>query len=243
VPVTEANLYAYVKITAIGDLNQIMKKIKYLLASLTLVLPLLAVTLVSAEEAKVRTTTAETTAPEPKRELSTQDKAVLKQQLEKRKAAMKVKLSNAEKQRLQARCKNSQGMASNLKGKINGVETSRSHVHENMVARLIKLSEKLNKQGVDTAALDAEIVALQEKIITFKADLEEYKTAVAELRDMDCAQDPEAFKASLEAARAAREKISVDVKGIRTYVNDAVKPTLKDLRSKLAEDKTTEGNQ
>lgn len=168
------------------------------------------------------------------RQLTDEEKKALQERLTKRKAELKVRLTNAEKQRLQARCKNANGPISSLSGRIKGIETSRTQVYENLVDRLTKLSTKLQDRNLDTTEFDAEIAELQEKITTFQTDLTAYKEAVSDLGSMDCAADVEAFKASLEAARSAREKLKMDVVGIKAYVNDTIKPTLKSIRDQIA---------
>ena len=50
---------------------------------------------------------------------------------------------------------------------------------------------------------------------------------------MDCVTDPTGFKASLETARTARQKVATDATDIRTYVTGTIKPTLAKLRQQL----------
>jgi predicted nucleic acid-binding Zn-ribbon protein len=190
------------------------------------------------EQGRGNSRVAQTTTTKP--ELTEEEKKALQERLTKRKAEMKVRLTAAEKQRLQTRCKNSTGKISELRGRIKGIETSRAQVYENLVNRLTKLSTRLQERGVDTTELDSQITELQEKIATFTTDLAAYKVAVGDLEDMDCAADAESFKASLEAARAAREKIKVDIADIKTYVNDTIKATLKEIRTALVKEDGSE---
>lgn len=174
--------------------------------------------------------------------LSTEDKTAMQARLLKRKADLKTRLTNAEESKLKLKCKASQGHLSSLKGRIKGIDTSRNNVYRELVERLTKLQGKLNEQGVDTAALQTEIDALNTKITAFKITLADYKQAVSDLADMECATDPAAYKASLESARAAREKIILESAAIRAYVKDIIKPTLQQLRQQLdTTKKTTEG--
>ncbi len=175
------------------------------------------------------------------------DSKKLLERLSSRKSELKTKLTNIEQERLKAKCKASQtGAVSSLSGRIKGIETSRSAVHTNLVNRLNKLVEKLKAKEVDTTKLEAEITELKAKIATFKTDLAKYKQAIIDLKAMDCVSDPTAFKASLEAARTLRETVAKDGAAIKTYVNDTIKPTLKEIRAALeAKEKETssEGGQ
>jgi hypothetical protein len=166
------------------------------------------------------------------------DKASLQSRLDKRKAELKIKLTALEQARLKTKCKASQGNISSLRGRIKGIETSRDNVYTQLVKRLNDLSGKLKDKGLDTTQLNTEITELQTKIDTFNTDLDAYKQAVTDLAAMDCAADPTAFKASLEAARTLQTKVKDDVVAIRTYVNDTIKTTLKDIRAQLEKQDT-----
>jgi hypothetical protein len=178
---------------------------------------------------------AQTTTETTTQSTETEKKALL-ERLTKRKTDLKVRLTNTEKQRLQTRCKNATGQFSALNGRIKGIETSRTQVYENLISRLTGLSTKLQERGVDTTEFDAQVVELQEKITTFQTDLATYKQVVSDLEAMDCATDAEAFKASLEAARTARDKVKMDAQDIKAYVNETIKPTLKAIREQIVKE-------
>lgn len=163
------------------------------------------------------------------------------ERLKQRKTELKTKVDAVKQARLKSKCKASQGGLSSIRGRIKGLETSRSHVYANLVDRLTKTSQKLKDKGVDTAELDVQITELDTLITTFNTDLTAYKLAVGDLADMDCVADPTAFQASLEAARLARTKTADDAKAIRTYLSDTIKPTLKDLRAQVEKESETEG--
>lgn len=229
-----------------------MKTRSKVLFGAVLVAPILSLGVVSAHDTgathphpgQVAQTTPTTTSTEGQTELTGDQKAAIKQRVEQRKAEMKIRISTAEKQRLQSRCKNAQqGSISSLRGRIKGIETSREQVYDNLVDRLTKLSDKVEGKGADVAELETQITELKTKIEGFKTDLDAYKLSVSDLADMDCSSSPanaEAFKASLEAARAAREKVSQDVVAIKSYVNETIKPTLQELRKEL--EKSTTGS-
>lgn len=193
----------------------------------------------AGEEHKPVAQQSTTTKPEA---LATDPVKSLQERINKRKAELKIRLSAAEKLKIQNKCQASQGHVSSVKGRIQGIETSRTQVYSNMTDRLTDLSEKLKNKGADTAALDAAIAELKKKIETFNTDLATYKQAVSDLADMDCKTDPDGFKASLQAARTAQETTSKDAKDVRAYVNDTIKPLLKTIRTALEAD-ATEGGQ
>lgn len=171
--------------------------------------------------------------------LTEQQKTELAKRLSDRKTELKTKLTVAETAKIKGKCTTSQGVISSLGQRIKGIETSRTEVYNNVIDNLTKLSTKLKAKNIDTTTLDTEITTLKAKVATFNTDLTAYKQAVTDLKNMDCVTDPTAFKASLEAARTAREKVSKDAADIRTYLKDTVKVTLKDLRSQVEAKEST----
>lgn len=210
-----------------------MKRIVILGMSALLALSVLPATLVYAETAGTTTTTTQTQTTN-----AIDDAKSMQLRLEKRKTDYKVKLTTAEKATLQLKCKAAQGSVSSLKGRVKGLDQSRSEVYKNMVSRLTDLSDKLKSKGSDTKTYDAAVAVLKTKITTFDSDLAVYKQDVIDLADMDCKLDPDGFKASLQAARADQELVAKDSAAVRTQLNDVIKPLLKTIRGTLDTAKT-----
>ncbi len=216
-----------------------MKRILALGISAVLMMPVFSMATVLAEDASTNvTTTPTTTTAKTETETSADDTASIQARVEKRKAELKVKLAAAEKLKIQTKCKAAQGLVSSVKGRVQGIETSRTEVYTNIVNRLTDLSEKLKNKGADTTALDSDITALQAKITTFNTDLATYKQSVSDLAAMDCKTDPDGFKASLLAARTSLDAVNKDSQAVKAYVNDTIKPLLKTIRAALETPKT-----
>lgn len=200
----------------------------------TLSLAIIAVPFVFATSAQAAAQAVQRTAQDTTK---TEQQAQLKQRLEERKAKLKTTLSTIEKNRITAKCMNSQGKLKSLGNRIAGIQTSREKVYDNLVNRLTSLKTKLQDRGADVTKLTSDITALEAKIATYEADLAAYKQAVSDLSTMDCKADPVAFKASLETARTALAKVRQDAKDIKAFVNNDIKATLKAIRATL--EKTT----
>ena len=190
-----------------------------LLLSVLLVAPVLAV---------------ETTQDDASTSQAQTKKEDLQKRLEKRKEALKTKLTVAQEKRLGLRCKNAQAMIKDLQAKATKVHVNRAEAHKNLVTRLTTLQGKLDSKGADTAKLKTQITELQTKIAMFDTDLATYKQSVADLVDMDCTVDPAGFKASLEEARAELKKVQADSAAVKAYVKDTIKPTLVAIRVSIA---------
>lgn len=189
---------------------------------------------VEGESPETSTTSAEQTT-----ETET-DIASRKARIEKRKAEITTKLTLAQKARLKSKCKASQGLTKKVGGRINGIHKSRSAVHNNIISHLTKLSNKLKEKNIDVTELNASIAELNNKINTFDTDLSILKLALADMNKMDCEEDPDGFKASLEVAREALKIVHEDSKAIRQYVKDVIKPLLKDIKKSLNDNESSE---
>ncbi len=216
-----------------------MKRFLALGLTIMFALPVVATAVVFAEETNQNSTT--TTNTKTAAETAAATKA-LTDRIAKRKTELKTKLTNAEKVRLLSKCKAAQGLVRTTEGRVKGLEISRGQVYENTITHLTGLSEKLKNKGIDTTELNSDITILRSKITVFNTDLAVFKQNVSDLAAMDCTTDPDGFKASLEAARTAQQKVRQDALAVRSYINDTIKPLLKTIRAQL-ETKKTDGEQ
>lgn len=159
----------------------------------------------------------------------------LDERLKKRKEALKLRLTNTEKVRIENRCKAAQGNLKSLEGRIQGIKTSRTHVYSNLTQRLTKLRDKLAAKGIDTIQLNGAIADLEKKTTEFNDALADYIQAVTDLAIMQCSSDAEGFKASLERARQLQGELRDKALAIKSLLNDTIKPLLVEMRSQLAE--------
>lgn len=198
-------------------------------------LPILTTTFAFAiedENEAETTTTSQTAADEKEKDDSGDDS--MRDRWERYKKDYKVSLNFVDKLRIKNRCKGAQnGQISRVRGRFNGIQTSRSKVHANVLKQLENVATKLKAAGLDTTELEASIATLKTKIDTFNTDLAAYKQALSDLAEIDCTTEPEGFKASLEAARASLDKVKADAKDIRAYVKDTIKPQLVKLRTQI----------
>lgn len=207
-----------------------LKKISLILCAL-LITPLLLNGMVVAHEGEHAETEKTEAVETPK---TGNEGLTLQQRAEKYKAANKTRLDNALKARLKERCKASQGAAiSSLNQRVAGLLNSRQEKYTQLQERMTKLSTKLQAKGVDTTELDKEAAQLKTLTDTYLTDLAKYHEALDDLKNIDCATDPEAFKAALETTRSLRAQVVKDGSAVRTYVTGTIAPTLQTIRQQL----------
>lgn len=176
-----------------------------------------------------------------KKEETTEAKA-LQERLEKKKAELKINLNQLEKERLKNRCKPAQALVKTEGEKVDGRVVVRTKAYTKLVERLNSLVSKLEAKEVDVTQLKSQIAVLETKIAKFNTDLAAYKQALSDLRTVDCATDPDAFKAALEVARSSRDTLITDATDIKTYVKDTIKVTLQAIRTQLEAQETQSNN-
>lgn len=213
-----------------------LKRSLFIILAVLFMMPIFATTVVYGE------TGTSTTENQQEQAETAEQKTSREARIKALKETLKVKLASAEKKKIQDRCQGAQGKTSSIIGRFQGIETSRGEVHKNLLNRLNALVEKLKAKSIDTTELEEAIVVLNTKIETFNTDLATYKQAVADLKAIDCKAEPESFKAALAAARTSLEKVRADAKDIRTYLQETIKPILKETRDALEpKTETTDG--
>jgi len=190
-----------------------MKRLKLILSSL-IVTPLLLVPAVAHAETTTTTTTETVTT-----ETTTQ-------RVGKYKLALKTQPTVAEQIKIKANCKAAQVKGRILSTQITQKIALRSAAYVAVTVNIDNLINDLNAANVDTTELQTESDALQKLITTYGTDLKVYQDNITDMNAVDCVADPVGFKAALEAARASQATVLKDIKAIRAYVNDTIKPTL-----------------
>lgn len=156
----------------------------------------------------------------------------LQQRIEKRKTEIKTKLNAAEKTRVTARCKAAQGKVTSVQARAKVLDT-RYAGYEKALSHLQELKDKLKAKGIDTTTYEQQLAVVTTKTQMYGDDVATYEESLKDLAELDCAADPDAFKASLETSRKLRAKVEADGKDIRSYYTMTIKPTLLSMRQQL----------
>lgn len=167
------------------------------------------------------------------KESTTDDSAGRATRLETDKKNLKETVTTEIKTRIIARCVSAQGVVK-TKTTHNGTSsTARENTYGEIISDLQSVVTTASEKGADVTALQANIAALQAKIVNFKTTNATFQQALNDLGQMDCKTDPVAFRAALEVARVDQIAVSTNAKEIRTYLNDTVKVTLQALKDTL----------
>lgn len=159
----------------------------------------------------------------------------LKARLEKYKEKRTERLAAFQEQRLKLRCKAAQGKIATLEARMNNIVANRKKVYTEITEKLDKLIVKLQAAGIDTTELETAREDAKAELATVSTSLDSYETILADLSEMDCTADPEAFQAALEQARETRKQLHDDAQNFRRFVLEELRDILKDIRQQLAE--------
>jgi chaperonin cofactor prefoldin len=201
---------------------------------INLIIPVMLGVLVFATlPVRAQTTTPETTT-DPGTTTTVNQEKQRRERITKRKAELQTKLTFAQQNRLKFRCKNAQTLLRVTIDKATKIQTRRDKIHTDLLDKLTKLEVKLAATGVNTTEFQAQIASLKTKIETFKTDSAAYLQAAEDTAALDCQADPEGFRASLEASRAALKQLQTDAVAIRTTFAQEIKPRLAAAKAELA---------
>ena len=176
---------------------------------------------------------------------NTQQAANIKKTLAQRVAAIKATYKSVvtaqQAANIKSKCATAQTAVSSVSNKLSDNIALRADVYNSLLSNLDSTIAKLKNASVPSTDLTAERNLLNSKIAGFSIDAASYKLSLSDLRSLDCASDPVAFQAVLEAARGHLTVISADATGIRQYVTDTIEPTLKLTSQGLSSAKTSGG--
>ena len=150
--------------------------------------------------------------------------------IEKLKSQFKVQLNDKEKELISTRCTLAQARLKSIAYQLDGIESSRGATYDGIISTLLEINNRLNDQFVDTSSLDLLIVDYQSVVKKFNLSIEGYRLSLDDATSIDCKNNPEDFRASLEGVRAARKPI-VDSS---QQINDLTKTNLKTTFESLA---------
>jgi len=179
----------------------------------------------------------------PPTQAQTQPDASQSQRISSYKAALGREVSNAELTKMKLRCSVAQTNAKSLASRLATVQKKRNTAYDSIQKSLNTLLTSLQAQAFETSSLQENINSLKTKVDKFKNDMNDYYQAVSDLATLDCANDPLAFIAALQAARKAHDAVIPQISDIRATIANTIKPTLTQIRTQLANGQTVGGSQ
>lgn len=161
------------------------------------------------------------------------------QRIVKYKKIYALQVTPVDQAKLKSKCKASQAKGKLLSASVVEKNKVRSVVYKDILNTLDKIINKLDDADYDTTNLKAQRKELQKLVTNYTADVKTYTDTLTDMTTIDCATDPVGFKASLEAARISRARVSKDIVAIRIYVETTIKKSLKEASTSLKDSSAT----
>jgi hypothetical protein len=171
-----------------------------------------------------QTTTTPTTTTMPTEEV--------KKRIEERKARVKPQLNTAAKQRIAARCKGAQGKLQGFTTKVTESNKQALERYGAYITKVETLEQTLADNGTKSTELLSQIAETKAKYETYKQAVDSAKQSASDASAIDCAKDPEGFKAALEDARSQATKIRESRIDLKQYIQKTLRATLQSLKEK-----------
>ena len=150
------------------------------------------------------------------------------------KTEYRIKLTDKEKELISSRCQNAQKSLEKIADKLETTHTARSKDYQAIINLLSSLSPLFEKKQIDASTLDLLVVSYQQKKEQFETSATNYEIALADATSLDCAANPEDFRAALEGVRAARKEIVTITADITETTKASLKTTLDSLKLRLS---------
>lgn len=166
----------------------------------------------------------------------------LQQRIEQYKSKLQKQPSKSDLDKLKLRCTVAQERLKAVSTKTGTIQEKRVGAYDSINKSLTDLTAVLKEKNVTTTTLEANTKELKAKTDAFKADMTAFKQAVEDAANADCANDPLALKSALEEARNYHTKLMQEVADIRSYINNVVKITLKQVREDLVTQQKAKDN-
>lgn len=99
----------------------------------------------------------------------------------------------------------------------------------NLRDHLIDAIERLASKGYNVSVLDADLIVLDEKIDTFKADYALFIDKLAATRNASCGNST-TFRGALQAAKAQLRIVRQDANMIKDFMKETVREHIRELR-------------
>lgn len=153
--------------------------------------------------------------------------------LDQRKTERQIKLVKEDKQRLIDVCRSVQTAIRVLQTSTSTIVDNRLAVYKRIDAKLWVMVGQIKLANKDTFKLERNKTIYDKKLALFKTTTDNYQQALDDMTIVNCKADAVGFQALLDTSRLYYDQIRAQVKDIRQYTVNTVKPTLSDYSNQL----------
>lgn len=219
---------------------------KYYLAPLyVLLISILFVRVVSAEEVENNETEGSETPRVTREERQQQRSDAREQKMETREVRQEENAANREQNqeaRAQKRCEVVSELINKRVEIFKKTKTNHQENYDKLLSRLNEVSTKLNEKGLDTTNLNSDIATLTTMVSEYKTKYDSFVTQLEQIQEVVCGENATTYKDTLEQTKTMLQELRQLRIKIREFYLTEVREDLKLLRQQAeqASDQETE---
>lgn len=146
-----------------------------------------------------------------------------------------VVLSEAQQTRISNLCKTVQSILHKyMTGSVEAA-TAEQNVHGQVIARMGSLQSLFQVSQIDYASFSQIIIEYSIQLDSFKNAAELHNTLLADTISMDCAANPDGFRAMISATRASRPEVVASRATVRAFLSDTATPAIEQIKNLIVE--------
>jgi len=153
---------------------------------------------------------------------------------------IRTKFDEARAKRIKLACSTATTRLQAVADKIDEAKDKRVNLYQNLTSVLNKFVERLKTNNYDTTQLSTDIGTLQGLGDEVGVAWSEYKTAVMDVANSDCKNNPQTFHDNLEFARDKFTIVREKVKNAKDFIHDTIKGDLKQIREEIVAKKQSQ---
>lgn len=155
------------------------------------------------------------------------------QRIADRKQRIKLKLDQSQKNRILNRCEAAQKFLSNRLSKAEKFNEKHDKRLDDLISKISDILQNLEEKGKDISAAKDTLGKIKANNESLQSIYEKYYSSLSDTVELDCANDPEGFKASLEDTR----ELFDDLKNSRVELRKSITTDLKSNLEFIIEEK------
>ncbi len=153
--------------------------------------------------------------------------------VEQTKLAYPIRLSDQEKTTLANHCKKAQVNLSKIKIRLEARESIISTKYNLIDLHITAVQKRLASEGVDTSIIDLLLTSFQRLSMEHQQAFVSYQLALDDATAIDCAADPQTFKALIEDVRTKRQEFVSSINAVKDFSGADLKTSFDALRTRL----------
>lgn len=161
------------------------------------------------------------------------DNYLISERLERARQTYPIRLSEQEQTRLSGRCANAQKHLSRILARLDAREAIIGYRFNLVDAHLSAVKIRLENMQQDTSIINLLLSNYEELLSTHNSVYEDYRLSLSDAISVECADDPQLFKAVIEDIRTKRQLFVGSIENIKNFTTEDLKTSFDAIRTRI----------